>query len=213
LKRINFFINEKKRITLKIINNLENKNQHSFKNVYFSMKKILLILITVMTAIGTKAQSKDIYDYSFMDINGNEVSISSFKGKKIMFVNVASKCGFTPQYEELQEVHEKYGDKVVIIGFPCNQFGGQEPGTEEEIQSFCQKNYGVEFLMASKVDVKGSDQNPIYTWLTSEEKNGVESSKVMWNFQKYIVDENGMYIAHFKSGVKPTDAEITDLLK
>ncbi|MEJ6582507.1 MAG: glutathione peroxidase [Crocinitomicaceae bacterium] len=177
------------------------------------MKKILLILITVMTAIGTKAQSKDIYDYSFMDINGNEVSISSFKGKKIMFVNVASKCGFTPQYEELQEVHEKYGDKVVIIGFPCNQFGGQEPGTEEEIQSFCQKNYGVEFLMASKVDVKGSDQNPIYTWLTSEEKNGVESSKVMWNFQKYIVDENGMYIAHFKSGVKPTDAEITDLLK
>lgn len=163
--------------------------------------------------MGLNAQDGGVYDYSFKDIDGNDVALSSFKGKKILFVNVASKCGFTPQYAELQELHEKFGDKVVIIGFPCDQFGGQEPGSEEEIQSFCQKNYGVEFLMASKIDVKGNNQNPIYTWLTSEEKNGVESSKVMWNFQKYIVDENGMYIAHFKSGVKPTDAEITDLLK
>ena len=166
-----------------------------------------------MTTMGLNAQEGGVYDYSFKDIDGNDVALSSFKGKKILFVNVASKCGFTPQYAELQELHEKFGDKVVIIGFPCDQFGGQEPGSEEEIQSFCQKNYGVEFLMASKIDVKGNNQNPIYTWLTSEEKNGVESSKVMWNFQKYIVDENGMYIAHFKSGVKPTDAEITDLLK
>ena len=163
--------------------------------------------------MGLNAQEGGVYDYSFKDIDGNDVALSSFKGKKILFVNVASKCGFTPQYAELQELHEKFGDKVVIIGFPCDQFGGQEPGSEEEIQSFCQKNYGVEFLMASKIDVKGNNQNPIYTWLTSEEKNGVESSKVMWNFQKYIVDENGMYIAHFKSGVKPTDAEITGLLK
>lgn len=163
--------------------------------------------------MGLNAQEGGVYDYSFKDIDGNDVALSLFKGKKILFVNVASKCGFTPQYAELQELHEKFGDKVVIIGFPCDQFGGQEPGSEEEIQSFCQKNYGVEFLMASKIDVKGNNQNPIYTWLTSEEKNGVESSKVMWNFQKYIVDENGMYIAHFKSGVKPTDAEITDLLK
>lgn len=166
-----------------------------------------------MTTMGLNAQEGGVYDYSFKDIDGNDVALSLFKGKKILFVNVASKCGFTPQYAELQELHEKFGDKVVIIGFPCDQFGGQEPGSEEEIQSFCQKNYGVEFLMASKIDVKGNNQNPIYTWLTSEEKNGVESSKVMWNFQKYIVDENGMYIAHFKSGVKPTDAEITDLLK
>jgi len=177
------------------------------------MKKLILILFTVMTTMGLNAQEGGVYDYSFKDIDGNDVALSSFKGKKILFVNVASKCGFTPQYAELQELHEKFGDKVVIIGFPCDQFGGQEPGSEEEIQSFCQKNYGVEFLMASKIDVKGNNQNPIYTWLTSEEKNGVESSKVMWNFQKYIVDENGMYIAHFKSGVKPTDAEITDLLK
>jgi len=177
------------------------------------MKKVLLILITVMTAIGANAQSADLYDYSFIDINGNDVSLSSFKGKKIMFVNVASKCGYTPQYAELQEVHEKYGDKLVIIGFPCDQFGGQEPGSEEEIQSFCQKNYGVEFLMASKIDVKGEKQHAIYAWLTNKEANGVEDSKVAWNFQKYLVDENGKYINHFKSGVKPTDKEITDLLK
>lgn len=177
------------------------------------MKNLMLILFTVMTTMGVKAQKGSIYDYSFKDIDGKEVALSSFKGKKIMFVNVASKCGYTPQYAELQEVHKKYGDKVVIIGFPCDQFGGQEPGSEEEIQSFCQKNYGVEFLMASKIDVKGSNQNPIYTWLTSKESNGVEDSKVHWNFQKYLVDENGKYIANFKSGVKPTDAEITDLLK
>lgn len=177
------------------------------------MKNILLILITLFTTAGTMAQSANIYDYSFTDIDGNNVTLSAFKGKKIMFVNVASKCGFTPQYAELGQVHKEYGDKVVIIGFPCNQFGGQEPGSEDEIQSFCQKNYGVEFLMASKIDVKGKDQDPIYTWLTSEEKNGVESSKVMWNFQKYLVDENGKYMNHFKSGVKPTDEEIIDLIK
>lgn len=174
------------------------------------MKTILIILTLAMTTLQVNAQ-KSIYDYSFKDIDGKETALSSFKGKKIMFVNVASKCGFTPQYAELQQVHEKYGDKVVIIGFPCDQFGGQEPGTEDEIQSFCQKNYGVEFLMASKIEVKGKDQHPIYAWLTSEELNGVESSKVMWNFQKYVVDENGKYLEHFKSGVNPTDAEITKL--
>ena len=162
--------------------------------------------------MGLNAQEGGVYDYSFKDIDGNDVALSSFKGKKILFVNVASKCGFTPQYAELQELHEKFGDKVVIIGFPCDQFGGQEPGSEEEIQSFCQKNYGVEFLMASKIDVKGNNQNPIYGWLTSKSLNGVEDSKVGWNFQKYLIGENGKYINHFKSGVKPTDEEITDLL-
>ena len=159
-----------------------------------------------LPAVGSSAP-----DFKLTASDLSEKGLGSFKGKKIMFVNVASKCGFTPQYAELQEVHEKYGDKVVIIGFPCDQFGGQEPGTEEEIQSFCQKNYGVEFLMASKIEVKGNNQHPIYKWLTSEELNGVESSKVMWNFQKYVVDENGKYINHFKSGVKPTDEEITKL--
>ncbi len=175
------------------------------------MKKLLLMLFTTMTTIAINAQSTNIYDLSFADINGDEVSLKKFEGKKILFVNVASKCGFTPQYAELQEVHEQYGDRVVIIGFPCDQFGGQEPGSEEEIQSFCQKNYGVEFLMASKIDVKGNNQHPIYAWLTSKTANGVEDSKVMWNFQKYLIDENGKYIEHFKSGVKPTDEKITKL--
>jgi len=174
--------------------------------------KIILIAFAIMTAMSTSAQSTSIYDYSFVDIEGNEVSLSDFKGKKLLIVNVASKCGYTPQYAELQELHEKHGDKVAIIGFPCDQFGGQEPGSEEDIQSFCQKNYGVEFLMTSKIEVKGSDQHPIYTWLTSKEANGVEDSKVMWNFQKYLIDENGNYVEHFKSGVSPMDEEIVSLL-
>ncbi len=165
-----------------------------------------------MTAMSTSAQSTSIYDYTFIDIEGNEVSLADFKGKKLLIVNVASKCGFTPQYTELQELHEKHGDKVAIIGFPCDQFGGQEPGSEEDIQSFCQKNYGVAFLMASKIEVKGKDQHPIYTWLTTKEANGVDDSKVMWNFQKYLIDENGKLVESFKSGVSPMDEKIVSLL-
>lgn len=165
-----------------------------------------------MTAMSTSAQSTSIYDYSFIDIEGNEVSLADFKGKKLLIVNVASKCGFTPQYAELQELHEKHGDKVAIIGFPCDQFGGQEPGSEEDIQSFCQKNYGVEFLMASKIEVKGKDQHPLYVWLTNKEANSVEDSKVMWNFQKYLIDENGKLVESFKSGVSPMDEKIVSLL-
>ena len=128
-------------------------------------------------------------------------------------MNVASKCGFTGQYEQLQELHEKYGDKLALIGFPCDQFGGQEPGSEEEIKGFCQKNYGVEFLMASKINVKGKEQHLIYQWLTQEALNNIEDSNVAWNFSKYLIDENGSYIKHFKSKVNPMSAEITDYLK
>ena len=159
------------------------------------------------------AQSTNIYEYSFTDIDGNEVSLKQFEGKKILFVNVASECGYTNQYEDLQKLHEEYGEKIMLIGFPCDQFGGQEPGDEAEIKSFCQKNYGVDFLMASKIDVKGENQHPIYFWLTHQEANGVEDSKVSWNFNKYIVDEKGNYIAHYPSGVKPMDEKITSLLK
>jgi glutathione peroxidase len=153
------------------------------------------------------------YNLSFNDIDGNEVKMEQFKGKKILIVNTASKCGFTPQYEQLQQLHEKYSEKLVIIGFPCNQFGKQEPGSEEEIQSFCKKNYGVSFLMASKIDVKGSDQHPVYKWLTNEVENGVESSKVHWNFQKYLIDEEGNYLKEFGSKVKPDDTEIISLIE
>lgn len=158
------------------------------------------------------AQNASIYDLSFTDINGNTVELSSFKGKKIMFVNTASECGFTGQYTELQELHEKFGDKVTLIGFPCDQFGGQEPGSEEEIKSFCTKNYGVDFLMAAKIDVKGDNQHPIYQWLTSKDQNGEKSSSILWNFEKFIVSEDGKLVDHFKSPVTPMSDKITSLI-
>jgi glutathione peroxidase len=177
------------------------------------MKKAFLIASILTTTFMSTAQSTSIYDYSFQDIEGNEVSLEQFHGKKILFINVASKCGYTDQYEEMQQLHDQYGDKVVLIGFPCNQFGLQEPGSEEEIVEFCQKNYGVTFLMASKIDVKGNDQHPIYSWLTSKELNGVEDGEVNWNFNKFLVDENGKYVAYFKSGVRPMSEELTEKLK
>jgi glutathione peroxidase len=140
---------------------------------------------------------------------GEEIDLSSFEGKKILFVNVASKCGYTPQYKDLQKLSEEYKDNLVIIGVPCNQFGKQEPGSKEEIAEFCEKNYGVTFLITEKVDVKGDNQHPLYGWLTKETENGVENSSVQWNFQKYLVDEKGNYVAMYKSGVKPFDQEIT----
>lgn len=136
--------------------------------------------------------------------------MSAYKGKKIMIVNVASRCGYTSQYTELQALYEKYKNKnFVILGFPCNQFMGQEPGTEEEIQSFCQKNYGVSFPLFSKVEVKGTELHPIYRWLTQKSLNGVEDAKVSWNFNKFLIDEKGNYVVHLESGAKPMDAEIT----
>lgn len=174
------------------------------------MKTLQILFFTLITSF-TMAQTS-IYDLSFDDISGNKVNLSDFKGKKIMFVNTASECGFTGQYTELQELHEKYGDKVVLIGFPCNQFGGQEPGSEAEVKSFCQKNYGVTFLMASKIDVKGANQHPVYQWLTSKDQNGVDNSTVMWNFEKFIVDENGNLVDHFKSPVTPMSDKIISII-
>ncbi len=174
--------------------------------------KTILIIFSLLT-FSVMAQNTSIYDYTFKSIDGETISLEQFKGKKILFVNVASKCGFTGQYEQLQELHEKYGDKLALIGFPCDQFGGQEPGSEEEIKGFCQKNYGVEFLMASKINVKGKEQHLIYQWLTQEALNNIEDSNVAWNFSKYLIDENGSYIKHFKSKVNPMSAEITDYLK
>lgn len=153
-----------------------------------------------------------IHDYSFLDINGYTVELREFEGKKILFVNVASKCVYTPQYDQLQELHKIYSEKVVVIGFPCNQFLKQEKGTDKEIASFCRKNYGVDFLMASKIDVKGKNQHPIYQWLTSKSLNGVKRSKVKWNFNKYLVDENGNLLKKFKSKVKPMDEKIISLI-
>lgn len=150
-----------------------------------------------------------IYDISINDINGEPVDFSGFKGKKILIVNTASECGFTKQYADLEKLYETYNDKLVVIGVPCNQFGGQEPGTLAEIQSFCEVNYGVTFLLTEKVDVKGDNQHPLYKWLTNKELNGVKSSSVKWNFQKYLIDENGNYIDYFYSMTKPMSSKIT----
>ena len=130
-----------------------------------------------------------------------------------MVVNTASKCGYTPQYEQLQKVYSQYKDKLVIIGFPCNQFGGQEPGSNEEIVEFCQKNYGVTFPLADKVDVKGNTQSPIYQWLTQKTKNGVLDANIGWNFNKFLLDENGKMLAYFPSNVKPDSDTILGYLK
>ena len=153
-----------------------------------------------------------VYDIAITSLEGKTIDLNEFKGKKILFVNVASKCGYTPQYKNLQALHDKHGDKVAIVGIPCNQFGGQEPGSAAEIQEFCSKNYGVSFLMTEKYDVKGKNQHELYKWLTNKSQNGVEDSTVGWNFQKYLVDENGKLIKVFKSGVNPLDNSIINLL-
>ncbi|WP_352422512.1 glutathione peroxidase [Proteiniphilum sp.] len=138
---------------------------------------------------------KTLYDFTVKDIDGNDFSLASLKGKKVLVVNVASKCGLTPQYEQLQELYEKYRYlNFVIIGFPANNFMGQEPGTNQEIKEFCTANYGVTFPMMEKISVKGKDQAPLYKWLTNKSENGVLDQEVTWNFQKFMVDEEGYLV-------------------
>ncbi len=169
-----------------------------------------LILLSIFTnAEEQTLPKKSIHSLSIKSIDGKKINLSDFKGKKILFVNVASECGFTKQYADLQALHKKYQDKLVIIGFPCNQFGGQEPGNAKEIQSFCQLNFGVEFLITEKINVKGNEQHPIYAWLTNKDLNGKKSSSVKWNFQKYLVDENGQFIDYYFSITKPMSTKIT----
>lgn len=159
----------------------------------------------------TKAQedaSTSLYDIEIRGIDGAKMDLHQFKGKKILFVNVASECGFTPQYEALQELYEKYQKQLVVIGVPCNQFGGQEPGNSEQIQSFCQLNFGVTFPLTEKVNVKGDKQHPLYAWLTQKSKNGKKNSGVKWNFQKYMVDENGKFIDYWFSITRPMSNKI-----
>ncbi|PQB07776.1 glutathione peroxidase [Polaribacter filamentus] len=155
----------------------------------------------------------NLYDIKIDSLQGNPIKLSDFKNKYILFVNVASKCGFTPQYEDLETLSATYKDNLVVIGVPCNQFGKQEPGNADEIQEFCQVNYGVSFLMTEKIDVKGDHQHPLYTWLTSKEMNDKKSSSVKWNFQKYFVDTEGNLIDYYFSLTKPLSTKITKYLK
>jgi glutathione peroxidase len=178
------------------------------------MKKIIFImgLLSFLFACGDKntldAQTKSIYDFKVKGLNGQTIDFAAFKGKKIMVVNTASKCGYTPQYKDLEALYKKYEGKLVIIGFPANDFLFQEPGSNEEIKTFCSVNYGVTFPMAEKITVKGKNKAPIYTWLTQKEYNGFSDSKVKWNFQKYLINEAGQLVGVFDSGVSPMSEEI-----
>lgn len=150
-----------------------------------------------------------IYDYTVKDLDGNDFDFADLKGKKLMIVNTASKCGFTPQYEQLQEIYAKYkDDNLVVIGFPSNNFKEQEPGSNQDIKQFCTQNYGVTFPMMQKISVKGDDMAPIYQFLTQKSLNGVQDSEVKWNFQKYLIGEDGALEKVFYSKVEPNDPAI-----
>jgi glutathione peroxidase len=155
-----------------------------------------------------------IYQFQVEDLEGNTFDFSILKGKKILVVNTASECGLTPQYEQLQAIYEKYKDKnFVIIGFPANNFGSQEPGTNQQIATFCQKNFGVSFPMMSKISVKGNDMHAVYQFLTQKAKNGLEDSEVQWNFQKYLINEKGELEKVISPRTLPTDAEIVNWIE
>lgn len=161
------------------------------------------------SANNAETMPQSIHQFKVTDIEGNTFDFSSLKGKKIMVVNTASKCGLTPQYEQLEEVYSTYKDSnFVIIGFPANNFMSQEPGTNEEIVEFCTKNYGVSFPMMSKISVKGKDMHEVYKFLTEKAKNGLEDNEVQWNFQKYLLDENGVLVKVVSPRVLPNDSEI-----
>ncbi|GAA3739869.1 MULTISPECIES: glutathione peroxidase [Flavobacterium] len=194
------------------------------------MKKILFILFgaTVLSATGLNAQTstnklskKDktmaketIYQFKVEDLSGDTFDFASLKGKKILIVNTASKCGLTPQYKDLEAVYKEYKDKgFVIVGFPANNFASQEPGTNKEIETFCQQNYGVSFPMMSKVSVKGSDMCEVYKFLTEKSRNGLQDSEVEWNFQKYLINEKGELVKVIKPKTLVTEPEVINWIK
>ena len=175
---------------------------------------ILIIALIFSNMNIITAQNRSFHDFSAKTISGEILNFSVFKGKKVLIVNTASKCGFTPQYEDLEKLYKEYGgDNFEIIGFPANNFMRQEPGTDEEIKEFCEVNYGVTFQMMSKISVKGKDIHPVYKWLTSKEENGVLDSKVSWNFQKYMIDENGNLVDYAKPKEKPNADKIVNWIK
>jgi glutathione peroxidase len=180
------------------------------------MKQTLMIalLMMVFPLHGKLQQTKSFYDYTVKTIYDEDFNLSSLKGKKVMVVNTASKCGFTPQYGELEKLYKEYGgEKFVIIGFPANNFLKQEPGTNEEIETFCRVNYGVTFPMMAKISVKGNDIHPLYQWLTSKALNGVRDAEVKWNFQKFLIDENGHLADVLMPKDSPYDERIISWLK
>lgn len=183
------------------------------------MKKIatwvgVFCCITSSLQAQNKSMNTSIYQYVVSDINGDDFDFSSLKGKKIMVVNTASKCGLTPQYKKLQALYDRFKDSgFVVIGFPSNNFLWQEPGTNEDIVAFCEKNYGVSFPMMSKINVKGSKKHPVYQFLTQKKKNGLRDSSVSWNFQKYLIDEEGQLVDVVGPRTQPDDEKILNWIK
>tara|TARA_Y100001934_G_scaffold283377_1_gene402643 strand:+ start:2847 stop:3395 length:549 start_codon:yes stop_codon:yes gene_type:complete len=177
------------------------------KSNHKTMKSLVVLFSALLLS------SSSVYDISLNKISGESFKLSDFKGKKVLIVNTASKCGYTSQYGDLEKLYQEYKDKLEIVGMPCNQFMGQEPGKNSEISAFCKKNYGVTFTLLEKGYVKGSNQHPLYSWLTKKEKNGVDDYKITWNFNKFLLDEDGKLIGYFGSGVSPTSEKITSLIK
>ena len=184
------------------------------------LKTVKIILLVGLSFINGDFDSKklknttmSIYDIPIKSIDGNEINLKEYKGKFILFVNVASNCGFTRQYKDLQQLYNENSDKLVVIGVPCNQFGAQEPGNEEQISIFCSEKYDVTFPMTEKISVRGSNQHQLYKWLTSKDFNGRKSSSVKWNFQKYLVDEDGNLVDYWYSLTSPMSSKITNYIK
>jgi len=178
------------------------------------MRNLILIIALVLFTGVSFSQVKTLYDFKSKTIDGKDFDFTQLKGKKVLIVNTASKCGFTPQYEDLQKLYETYGgEKFTIIGFPANNFLNQEPGSNEEIVEFCKKNYGVTFQMMEKISVKGDDIDPIYNWLTKKSENGVIDAPVKWNFQKFMIDEKGQLVDFAGTKEKPMSDKIVNWIK
>jgi glutathione peroxidase len=174
------------------------------------MRKFNYLFIALLTlSISAMAQTKTLHDFTVTTLEGETYPLSQLKGKKVMVVNTASKCGLTPQYETLEKIYKQYGgENFIIIGFPANNFLSQEPGSNDEIREFCSKNYGVTFPMMSKISVKGNDIHPLYQWLTSKEQNGVVDAEITWNFQKFLIDEDGKVVDFLTPREKPDSEKV-----
>ena len=178
------------------------------------MKKIMSISLAIVLLSFHSSEQKNLFSFKLNSLEGKPFDLSKLKGKKVLIVNTASECGFTPQYKDLEELYKKYKSKnFEILGFPCNDFGGQEPGTAQEIQGFCIKNYGVTFQMMEKVSIKGDRPHPLYSWLTKKSENGVLDSDVKWNFNKFLIDEKGNVVKHLGSMKNPMSEEITNWIE